>query len=67
MAKQYKEARAEFDKTARQWTTEHANPEKLKGEKVKKITDMGFTDQQACEALEKVGWDENEAIQLLLN
>ncbi len=67
MAKQYKENRPEFDKTAKQWTMEFANPDKMRQDKIKKLTDMGFTDSQAIEALEKVGWDENEAIQMLIN
>ena len=66
VANQFKEKRAEFEKTARQWTTEHANPSKLRNEKIKKLTDMGFSEQQALDALEKVGGDENEAIQMLL-
>ena len=67
VAKQYKENKEEFDKTARKWTAEHADPDKLKKQKIIKITDMGFSEKQAIEALEKVGWDENEAIQYLVN
>ena len=67
VANQYKEKREEFEKTARQWTKEHANPDKLRSDKIKKITDMGFSEEQALEALEKVGWDENEAIQILIS
>ncbi len=67
VAKEYKEKRSEFDKNAKQWTQEFANPEKMKTEKIKKITEMGFTDEQAIEALERVGWDETEAIQALLS
>ena len=67
MASQFKEKRAEFDKTARQWTAEHADPEKLKKDKIGKIMEMGFTEEQATQALEHVGWDEAEAIQMLIN
>jgi ubiquitin-conjugating enzyme (huntingtin interacting protein 2) len=66
VANQYKDKREEFEKTARQWTAEHANPNKMRQDKMKKLTDMGFTEDQAIEALDKVGWDENEAIQLLI-
>ncbi len=45
---------------------EYASPQKLQNEKVKKLMDMGFTEVQAIDALNKVGGDENEAIQLLL-
>ena len=66
VATQFKERRAEFDKTAREWTKNYANPEKLKRDKIAKITDMGFTEEQAVQALDKTGWDEQEAIQRLL-
>ena len=67
VAKQYKENRPEFDKTAREWTLKFANENSLKQDKIAKITEMGFTEDEAIKALEKVGWDENEAIQMLIN
>ena len=33
---------------------------------MKKLTDMGFTEEQSRAALEKVGWDEESAINKLL-
>ena len=66
MATQYKDRKADFDKTAREWTKNFANPDKIRQDKIAKITDMGFTAEQALQALEKVGWDEGEAIQKLL-
>ena len=39
----------------------------MKADKVAKIVDMGFSTEQAIQALEKVGWDETEAIQKLLS
>lgn len=67
VASQYKEKRAEFDKTAKQWTTEYADPERLKKDKIAKIMEMGFSEEQAIQALEQVGWDEAEAIQALIS
>lgn len=67
VATQYKDKRQEFDKTARQWTAEYADPERLKKDKVAKIMEMGFSEEQAVQALEQVGWDEAEAIQMLIS
>ena len=67
VANQYKDNTACFDKTAREWTTNYANPDKLKKEKIHKITEMGFTREQAISALEKCDCDEELAIQSLLN
>lgn len=50
----------------RAWADKYANPEALENAKIKKLTEMGFTDQQARTALEKVGWDEESAIEALL-
>jgi uncharacterized UBP type Zn finger protein len=38
----------------------------LENAKIKKLTEMGFTDEQSRAALEKVGWDEEAAIGVLL-
>ena len=44
----------------------HANPAALEAAKIAKLTEMGFTDAQARAALDKVGWDEEAAINVLL-
>ena len=55
-----------YNKQARDWVNQYANMEALEGTKIKKITEMGFTDAQARQALEKVGWDEEAAINVLI-
>ena len=67
VAKQYKENPEVFNKTAREWTKKFANEDKVKQDKIAKITEMGFSEEDAIKALNKVGWDENEAIQQLIN
>ena len=34
---------------------------------MEKILEMGFSEEQALAVLEESGWDENEALQLLVN
>ena len=67
VASQYKEKRQEFINTAKKWTQDFANPDKINKEKIQKLTDMGFTEEQAVAALEKTGWDEDQAIQALIS
>ena len=67
MAGQFKDKKAEFDRTAREWTKNYANPEKIRKDKIEKIIEMGFSQAQAISALESVSWDEQEAIQKLLS
>jgi ubiquitin-conjugating enzyme (huntingtin interacting protein 2) len=69
----YKTNRAEFDSTAREWTLTHADPN---GEaaavaptippSVRKLMDMGFTQEAATDALAAARGDENAAIEALL-
>ena len=66
MATQFKERKADFDKTAREWTKNYADPSKIQKDKIAKIAEMGFPEEQARAVLEKVGWDEQEAIQKLI-
>ena len=66
MAGQFKQDKPLFDKTAIEWTAKYANPEALEKVKIKQLTDMGFTEEQAREALVKTNWDENQAINVLI-
>ena len=51
----------------RTWTKNYARDIALvQADKVKKLMDMGFTETQAKEALEKYGWDEDSAVNSLL-
>ena len=65
VAGEYKTNRELFNKNAKEWTKKYANEDAQKKEKIEKITEMGFTEEIAIEALEKCGWDENEAIESL--
>jgi len=47
VASQYKSNKEEFDKTAREWTKKHANPN-IKEEKIARLMEMGFS-RNACE------------------
>jgi uncharacterized UBP type Zn finger protein len=50
----------------REWTDKHANPLALENGKIQKLTEMGFTKEQARAALVSVGWEEEAAINKLL-
>ena len=47
----YMEDMETYNKTARSWVQQYANMEALEASKIKKLTDMGFTDEQARVAL----------------
>merc|ERR1711879_773531 len=54
VAKQYKKHPKEFVKKAKAWTEKYArDPNLVKKEKVKKVADMGFKEDDVKEALEK--------------
>ncbi|CAD7955446.1 unnamed protein product [Amoebophrya sp. A25] len=74
VAKQYKSSRDEFLSTARYWTetyaianggaaTQYENPHQGK---INQILDMGFTEEQAKDALAQNGFKLQEAVQSLL-
>jgi ubiquitin-conjugating enzyme (huntingtin interacting protein 2) len=68
VAAQYKNNRAEYNTTARQWTELYArDPNAILEEKVKMIAEMGFEDSVIREALNRFGGDENLALNSLLN
>ena len=56
----------QFEAKAREWTKKYAQPGQWKKDKIAKITEMGFTEEQAREALEKTDWNEEEATTYLL-
>ena len=66
VAKQYKTDRKLFEATAKHWVEEYANPERNLQKKIKELTDMGFTEQQAKSALESNGEDVEKAINFLV-
>lgn len=67
VAEMYKSNRELFKQTAKYWTETFANEVKSSNEeKIAKIAEMGFTREQAAEALEKHGGDETSALNALL-
>ena len=66
VAKQYKTDIKLFNQTAKHWVEEYANPERNFQKKIKELLDMGFTEKQAKEALEKNDQDVEKAIGYLV-
>ena len=66
VAKQYMSDIKLFNETAKHWVEEYANPERTLLKKVKEITEMGFTEQQARDALQKNNEDVEKAINYLV-
>lgn len=67
VAEMYKHNRELFTQTARYWTETFASENKSSDdEKVQKIVDMGFTEEQARASLERHGYDETLALNSLL-
>ena len=66
VAKQYMSDIKSFNQTAKHWVEEYANPERNLQKKIKEITEMGFTEIQAKEALEKNDQDVEKAINFLV-
>ena len=66
VAKQYMSDIQLFNQTAKHWVEEYANPERNLQKKIKEIMEMGFTEQQAKEALEKNDQDVQKAINFLI-
>ena len=66
VAKQYMSDINLFNQTAKHWVEEYANPERNLSKKIKEITEMGFTEEQAKEALEKNDQDVEKAINFLV-
>eukprot|EP01066_Platyproteum_vivax_P009160 Platyproteum_vivax@DN4003_c0_g1_i3.p1 len=67
VAKMYKTDKQLFLQTAKYWTETFASGQKDSNpDKIKKITEMGFSKAQARTALEKHNWDETSALNSLL-
>lgn len=67
VASQYKSDIKLFNETAKLWTNEYANPQKVINKKLQNLVDMGFDSKKALDALSKTGMDEEKAITILLN
>jgi ubiquitin-conjugating enzyme (huntingtin interacting protein 2) len=69
VAKQYKGDFKAFESTAKYWTETYAAPpgdeESEHEKKVNKLMEMGFDETQCRGALEKAGWDEAKAVNML--
>ena len=66
VAKQYISDIKLFNETAKHWVEEYSNPERSFQKKIKEITEMGFTEEQAKEALERNDEDVQKAINFLV-
>ena len=66
VAKQYMSDIKLFNQTAKHWVEEYANPERNFEKKIKEITEMGFTEEQAKNALEQNNEDVEKAINFLV-
>ena len=66
VAKQYMSDIKLFNETAKHWVEEYANPERNFEKKIKEITEMGFTEEQARNALEQNNDDVEKAINFLV-
>ena len=66
VAKQYMSDIKLFNETAKHWVEEYANPERNFEKKIKEITEMGFTEEQARNALEQNNEDVEKAINSLV-
>jgi len=67
VAKQYKSDIAQFNSTAKYWTETYAIPKGDEDTSVKKLQEMGFTDEQCRAALKANDGDENRALDMLLS
>lgn len=65
VAKMYLNDIDKFNKTATFWTESYAT-ETSKDDAVKRVCEMGFSQEDAKKALEKHGWDESAAVNNLL-
>jgi len=65
VAGEYKRSIEKFNQTAKQWTETYAMG--VNKEALKPLTDMGFTEEQASEALMAVGGDVEAAVEKLLS
>ena len=61
----YKTDRKMFEYTAKMWTENFAKQQTI-DDKMKKLMEMGFAEDQCKEALERYDFDENLALNYLL-
>ena len=66
VAKQYMSDIKLFNETAKHWVEEYANPERNLQKKIKEIVEMGFTEEQAQNALKNNDEDVQKAINFLI-
>ena len=66
VAKQYMSDIKLFNQTAKHWVEEYANPERNLQKKIKELMDMGFSEQQCRDALQKNNEDVEKAANYLL-
>ena len=55
-----------FNQSAKHWIEEFSNPERNLQKKIKELLDMGFTEEQARDALQKNNEDVEKAINYLV-
>lgn len=55
-----------FNASAKQWVTEYANPEKNIQNKIKELTEMGFSEYDCMKALESNNFEVEKALNSLL-
>lgn len=70
VASMYKTSYETFAQTAKFWTETYARPRQGGGEEddmVRRVSEMGFDETSARQALEKAEWDEVQAINALLS
>ena len=67
MASQYKSDINAFYETAKYWTGLYANPEKILNSKVTNLMEMGFSEDQAKDALARNNGDVEKSLNSLLN
>lgn len=66
VASQYMSDISAFNETAKKWVAEYANPEKNTQNKIKELTEMGFSEQDSMRSLEKNNFDVEKALNYLL-
>jgi len=66
VAQEYKNDGKKYEVTAKKWTADFADWSKNEA-KIKSIVDMGFDNKKAKESLIRANWDENQALQYLLD
>lgn len=66
VAAQYKSDINLYNETAKYWTDQYANPEKIVKNKMKDLLDMGFSEEDSKKALIKFNYDVEKSLNFLL-